>query len=237
MNDNAPGRPSAFARVGLAILAALLFVGFGSLGIWQVHRLSWKRDLIARVNARIHAIPVAAPRVADRSDEYRRVTVSGRFRHNGTTLVQASTALGSGYWVMTPLVRNDGGTLLINRGFVPPQEKTRYTRPSGPVRVTGLLRLSEPGGGFLRSNDTAANRWYSRDVAAIAAARHLAPPLGSYFIDADAGARGALPIGGLTVVQFPNNHLVYALTWFALAGMTAAAYIMLMRHSLKARSS
>jgi surfeit locus 1 family protein len=63
----------------------------------------------------------------------------------------------------------------------------------------------------------AADRWYSRDVAAIAAARDLSA-VAPYFIDADASpVRGGLPIGGLTVTDLPNNHLVYALTWFCLA--------------------
>lgn len=215
--------------VGLTLAALLLFIGLCALGIWQVERLAWKHDLITRVDARIHAAPVPAPRNADRSDEYRRVTVTGRFLHDKTALTQASTVRGPGYWVMTPLLRDDGAMLLVNRGFVPPEARTRHDRPPGRVRVTGLLRLSEPGGGFLRSNDPAADRWYSRDVAAIAAARRLGP-VASYFIDAQAGpSPDALPVGGLTVVQFPNNHLGYAVTWFVLAAMVAGAYIMVMR--------
>jgi surfeit locus 1 family protein len=217
--------------VGLTLIAVLLFAGLCALGVWQVERLAWKRDLIARVDARIHAAPVAAPDSATKADEYRRVTATGIFLHDRATLVQASTVRGPGSWVLTPLRQANGNILLINRGFVPPDARTRYTRPTGTVRVTGLLRLTEPGGGFLRSNDPAANRWYSRDVAAIATARALrATP--TYFIDADASPQpDALPIGGLTVIRFPNNHLVYALTWFSLAAMVAGAYIILMRQS------
>jgi surfeit locus 1 family protein len=87
--------------------------------------------------------------------------------------------------------------------------------------LTGLLRISEPGGGFLRANDPGHDRWYSRDVAAIAASRHI-DAIAPYFIDAGASADpAALPVGGLTVIAFPNNHLVYALTWFGLAIMAA----------------
>ena len=83
--------------------------------------------------------------------------------------------------------------------------------------MTGLLRISEPKGAYLRANDPVSDRWYSRDVAAIAAARELAP-VAPYFIDADATSVPAgLPVGGLTVLELPNNHLVYALTWFVLA--------------------
>lgn len=217
--------------VGLTLIAALLFAGLCALGVWQVERLAWKRDLIARVDARIHAAPVAAPDSATKADEYRRVTATGSFLHDRATLVQAATVRGPGYWVLTPLRRANGTILLINRGFVPPDARTRYARPVGTVSITGLLRLTEPRGGFLRSNDPAADRWYSRDVAAIATARAL-PATPTYFIDADAAPQpDALPIGGLTVIRFPNNHLVYALTWFSLAAMTAGAYILLMRQS------
>ena len=89
-----------------------------------------------------------------------------------------------------------------------------------------LLRVTEPGGGFLRSNDPAGDRWYSRDVAAIAAARGVTEAA-PYFIDAEASPAGGYPVGGLTVLKFRNNHLVYALTWFALDLMliAAAAYV------------
>jgi surfeit locus 1 family protein len=87
--------------------------------------------------------------------------------------------------------------------------------------VTGLLRMSEPGGGFLRPNEVGRDRWYSRDVAAIRLPR--AGAVAPYFIDAERapGAVG-LPAAGLTVLTFPNNHLVYALTWGVLAVMAAA---------------
>ena len=85
-------------------------------------------------------------------------------------------------------------------------------RSPGPVTVTGLLRMSEPGGAFLRANDPASDRWFSRDVAAIAASRGL-DKVAPYFIDAErAPGESGLPVAGLTVIAFSNNHLVYALT-------------------------
>jgi surfeit locus 1 family protein len=102
--------------------------------------------------------------------------------------------------------------------------------------VTGLLRITEPKGGFLRANDPAAERWYSRDVAAIAAARGLADAA-PYFIDADAAPNpGGLPVGGLTIVAFPNSHLVYAITWYGLAVMLAGAVLYVVRDERRVRS-
>ena len=157
----------------------------------------------------------------------------GTFRHDRETLVQAVTELGPGFWVLTPLATEGGGTIIVNRGFVPTDRRDPATRaagnPTSPVSVIGLLRLAEPGGGFLRSNDPAGGRWYSRDVAAIADARGLGQ-VSPYFVDADSTPNpGGLPIGGLTVVAFRNSHLVYALTWFALAGMGLAALVYLVR--------
>ncbi|MDH2385681.1 SURF1 family protein [Bradyrhizobium sp. CER78] len=226
---------SARPSLVLLTLGMLGVVLLSALGIWQVERRTWKLALIERVEQRMHAAPVAPPppsswpEVSAASDEYRRVTVRGNFLNADETLVQAVTNEGPGFWVLTPLRMADGTTVLINRGFVPPDRRDPATRrdgdPLGTVSVTGLLRMSEPKGGFLRSNDASAGRWYSRDVAAIAAVHglsHTAP----FFIDADATPNpGGYPVGGLTIVRFPNNHLIYALTWFALALMLAGALL------------
>jgi surfeit locus 1 family protein len=227
------GPRRAAALFFLALLGLVLFVGLLGLGTWQVYRRTWKLDLIARVDQRVHAPPVAAPgpaqwpTVTAASDEYRHVQLTGTLLNDRATRVQASTDLGSGFWLLTPLRTADGSVVLINRGFVPPDWKPGASSdPAAPVTITGLLRLSEPHGRFLRANEPAANRWFSRDVQAIAAARglsHVAP----YFVDADASTDNAAaaqpPVGGLTVIAFPNNHLVYAITWYLLALMVLLA--------------
>jgi surfeit locus 1 family protein len=176
------------------------------------------------------------------ADEYRRLQVSGTYLYEYTTPVQALTELGSGYWLLTPLCTADGHVILVNRGFIPadPGARTRYTPQKssgypcatvagGAVQLVGLLRVSEQGGPFTRANDPAANRWYSRDVAAIAAARGLPAALTApFFVDAAASQNPPgspdQPQGGLTVVSFHNSHLVYAVTWYALALMVAGAW-------------
>ncbi|WP_353654168.1 SURF1 family protein [Agrobacterium sp. Ap1] len=225
----------------LGFRAFLLFAAivFTALGIWQVQRLFWKLDLIARVDARVHAAAAAPPAanewptIKSTDAEYRHVVLNGTFDNLRETLVQAVTERGPGFWVLTPLATADGGTVLINRGFVPPDRRDPTSRAEGQlqgeVTVTGLLRLSEPGGAFLRSNNPAAGSWYSRDVQAIGENKQLVK-LVPYFVDADATANpGGYPVGGLTVIQFRNSHLVYALTWFALAIMSFAAMIMIPR--------
>jgi surfeit locus 1 family protein len=228
-------RKGVVALIAFDLAAALVVTGLVALAVWQVHRRAYKLDLIARVESRVHAAPTPAPgpeswtQVSAAADEYRRVTVTGEWLEGRFALVQAVTELGGGYWVMAPLARDDGTTVLVNRGFVSAIERDpaswRLRNPE-PVTLTGLLRMPEPGGAFLRANDPASNRWYSRDVAAIAATLGL-DKVAPYFIDAQRspGDSGP-PVAGLTVIRFSNNHLIYALTWGVLALMAAAGAVL-----------
>jgi surfeit locus 1 family protein len=216
----------------LGLLCVLTVAALTALGIWQLERPVWKLNLIGQITRRVHAAPIDAPgpsqwpQVTADGYAYRRVRVAGQYLNDRETLVHAVTRLGGGFWVLTPLRTVAGFTVLVNRGFVPSERRDATTRAAGRVSdgtVVGLLRVTEPQGAFLHANNPAADRWYSRDVAAIAVARRLSP-IAPYFIDADATpVPGGLPVGGLTVIELPNNHLVYALTWFTLALMLAGA--------------
>jgi surfeit locus 1 family protein len=229
--SRAQARPRPLRTVLFAlavVLGEILLVG---LGVWQVERRTWKLDLIDRVDRRIAASPMAAPGprawagINRDHDEYRHVRVTGHFAEVRPVLVKALTELGSGYWVLAPFETDQGFNVFVNRGFVPEAVaagmESEAQGHQAQASVVGLLRITEPKGAFLRSNDAGQNRWYSRDVAAIGAklgVTELAP----YFIDADASAnRAGQPVGGLTVVSFPNNHLIYSVTWFSLAIMLA----------------
>jgi len=242
------GRPgkSLASRLFSAVFVLCLiffFCAFTALGVWQVKRLAWKEDLIARVNARVHLPPAPAPQpaawgaVSAGQDEYRPVTIKGRLLADKTILVKASVLLnildesgGAGYWVMTPLSAEDGSFTFINRGFVPLDKTAPISAPPGDVTITGLLRLSEGGGRLFNKNEPQNNIWYHRQLPALAQAAGLPPAkVAPYFIDADNSPNpGGWPRGGLTEVHFSNNHLVYALTWFSGAlGILLAAALML----------
>lgn len=204
-----------------AALAAAWLGGvalFAALGVWQLERRVWKLDLIERVEQRVHAEVVDLPRAADgAADEYRHVRLAGHWLAGAETWVRATTELGPGWWEISALKLDDGRTVFVNRGFVNQPGVVGADEPANAVVLTGLVRRSEPGGGFLRPNEPADGRWYSRDVAAIASAHGIAPVL-PLFVDADAAPAGAPGlVGGLTVIRFRNDHLEYALTWFALA--------------------
>lgn len=248
----------------LALIGAAAFLGFAALGVWQVQRLAYKRELIARVDRQLQAAPVDLPSAAqwpglDTAQlNYLPVRLSGRWLPDKTVLTQAVTELGAGAWVMTALQLPDGAVVLVNRGFVPQGQvpQAPAASPLPPTQeVLGLLRMSEPGGGFLRSNDPALGRWHSRDVAAIAHALSL-PRVAPFFVDAgipkpprsaptsateaesgSAPAQGPWPRAGMTVVRFHNSHLAYALTWFGLALMVAAAAALVARYELRLRKA
>lgn len=238
--DEAAQRPVSRTRLAAIASLSLFFLAvFIGLGIWQLERLSWKLDLIARVNARVDAPAMAIPdekswpQVNADDDEYRHVTARGHFLNDKESLVYASTERGPGYWVLTPLQRDDGSIVYVNRGYVPTDRKDMATRADGEIagetQVTGLLRINEPGGTLLRSNDPKDGRWYSRDVVAMGEKADL-DRVAPFFIDADATPNpGGLPVGGLTIVKFPNSHLSYALTWFAMAALSLVGGAILWR--------
>ncbi len=188
MTGAVAGRGRRRALALFLLVATLVFLG---LAVWQVERRSEKLALIARVETRIHAEPVTAPPPADwpaitrASDEYRRIRVTGRYLAFPGTPVKAVTERGPGYWLLAPLETDQGFAVFVNRGFVSALPAASSPAPAGKVTVTGLLRITEPGGGFLRSNDPASGRWYSRDTAALAKAEGLAG-VAPYFIDAAA---------------------------------------------------
>lgn len=238
-HDQAGGRRRGGLLLALNVGAVLLFALFAGLAAWQMHRREWKLQLIARIEARAFAAPAAPPddwdNVTAARDEYRRVVATGTWIDQPPALVRAVTELGGGFWVMSPFALGNGTVVFVNRGFVPEQQKAATARPPQSQSIVGLLRLSEPGGGFLQKNDPVGDRWFSRDTAAIAKARTL-PSAAPYFIDADRTAwSGEPPVPGLTVLSFSNNHLLYAITWAILAAMVVGAAFLLNRDANRLR--
>ena len=231
----------------MLVAALLAFAAlFVALGVWQVKRLAWKEALIARVDAGLHAPPVAVealPRAMSASQaktmEYRRVSMHGVWVAADTTLVAGASDLGTGYWAVTPLRLADGRVVYVNRGFVPmgtSKASVIAITAAAPADVVGLLRVTEPGGSLMRANNPQADLWTSRDIAALAGKHHLAAETG-WFVDAQsvgpqegAAALAKQPVAGLTVVSFPNNHLGYAITWFTLALLCLGAIVLALRH-------
>ncbi|HWG80143.1 MAG TPA: SURF1 family protein [Stellaceae bacterium] len=221
-----------------SVFAAGAFLALLGLGTWQVERLFWKEGLIAERHAAVTAPPSALPRslAAAKALDYHRVRVSGRFANDHELYLGATSRDGRpGYQVITPLRLADGATVLVNRGFIPQDRKAPDSRAAGElagdVTVTGLLRLPPQGKPhwFIPVNSPERNYWIYVDIPAMAAAAH-APNVLPFYVDADATPNpGGLPLGGQTLLDLPNDHLQYAITWYALAVGLAVIYIMFIR--------
>lgn len=221
---------------GLLWLTAFTLPAFAllmGLSAWQWQRLSWKEGVMARMQQRMHAAPRPLadpadwPALAGGDYEYSRVQTAGTFDHSREFLLfrpAGGPAKQPGYDVFTPL-RIDGAQrwIWINRGYVPEALKSPASRAqgqvSGRVIVAGVLRSPEDRSFFTPADAPARMLFYTRDPAAMSAAAKLldAAP---FSIDADETPNpGDYPRGGATVVNIPNNHLSYAVTWFGL-GLT-----------------
>ncbi len=216
--------PTLVLVPGLALLLGL--------GIWQIERLQEKEALIASVEAGLAAPPVplklllkANPAAA----EWRHVRLSGHFLHDREQYVFSQGPSGAtGVQVITPLVEPDGDTVLVDRGFVPDALRDPMRRVQGQlegeVSLTGILRLSQQPGAFTPRPDPATRLWFVKDVAAIAGAAGVAAA--PVLIEVDATPNpGGWPLGGQTRVDFPNDHLQYAVTWFGLALALLGVYL------------
>jgi surfeit locus 1 family protein len=225
-----------FALIGTAVLIGL--------GTWQMQRLAWKEALIAERKAGLEAPPIALPdEIADGSGlNFRIVTVEGSFRHDLEQLFGAGARNGVfGHQVVTPLIRRNGETVLIDRGWIPADMADPASREAGRaeglVSIRGLARFrrNDRPGMFTPANDPATRQWYHYDLAAMESALGLS--LAPVVVEALASADSEkLPIGSRAEITLVNNHLQYAVTWYGLALALIGVYIVFHRQQTKARS-
>ncbi|ARM87300.1 surfeit locus 1 family protein [Rhizobium sp. CIAT894] len=231
--DNVAARRRLPLATGILVLIALAILI--SLGTWQVERLHWKEGLLADIAARQVAAPVPLAEIeamaASGGDiEYRKVTATGRYINNKERHFFATWRGQTGFYVYTPLELADGRTLLVNRGFVPYENKEPEMRMQGQLTdqqtVTGLARSKLPGkpSWVVPDNDVAKNIFYWKDLDVMAESVGLDKArVIPFFVDADSTPNPAgLPIGGVTQVDLPNDHLQYAFTWYGLAAVLVA---------------
>jgi surfeit locus 1 family protein len=227
---------SGRSKLALLLAAGTAFILLLGLGAWQLERRTWKLGLIAEREAALAAAPAHLEAVDTDPPrfEFQRIEARGRFAHEHE-LYLASQFLNDrpGWHVITPLLLDDGSALLVDRGFVPDTAKDSAARPqgeiAGPVTVEGILRLTTQPGLFTPDNQPARNIWFRRDAAAMGAATGL-PLVRPYFLVAGPAPNpGGLPVGTPERVDLPNDHLQYAITWFALAGAVLVITLILLR--------
>ena len=230
MTDSASLKPrqrSFWFAAPLILLAMIILV---SLGTWQVKRMYWKEALLADIQQRIHAAPVPLSDIEAMAKsggdiEYRTVALTGTFDHAHEQHFFATFQGQTGYYIYTPLKLEDGRSIFVNRGFVPYDMKEPAKRMAGEVAsvvsIEGLARarLNAKPSSLLPENDLNKNIYYWKDLKAMTAAAGLQPEnVLPFFVDAnDASNPGGWPKGGVTLIDLPNNHLQYAITWYGLA--------------------
>ncbi len=204
-----------------------------ALGTWQMDRMRWKEALIQERAQRLAAPPVNLPAqvAAPEALEYRRVQAVGRFLNDRELYLAGRSSRGqNGYHVVTPLQRADGSAVLVNRGWVPLDRKLPQSRDqglvAGQVTVQGLARVPQPPGWFTPANQVEGNFWFYVDIPAMARAAGLTNVLPVYIEAGSAPNPGGLPIGGQPQATLPNNHLQYAITWYALAVALGVIYVL-----------
>jgi surfeit locus 1 family protein len=208
------------------------------LGTWQVQRLHWKQQLLATIDARIHNAPAAIATLLALPDaNYRPAIATGTFRDGPVFYLLGISLTGEGgYHVLTPMDLPDGRMLLIDRGWIPYDRKQNAafapaagTDSYGTTTITGILRLPEAHWSD-PNNDPARNNWYSVDLTAMAQTAHV-PAFTPYVLEADATPNaGVFPVGGQTRMALPNNHFVYAVTWYGLAAALLVIYFLASVH-------
>ena len=240
-SDPAGGRaPSARARrwaTRAAIPAVLILLALGS---WQVHRLIWKTELNEERLAQFQAEAVMLPAALDDAAPFawRRVWLEGRFRHEAEMFLAARTHdRRVGYQVITPFERESGAAVLVNRGWVPLDNREPETRQAGQVegtiRLEGVVVPAGRAGWFTPDNEPENNVWFWTDTEALATSAGIPAP--SFLVDAGPAPNpGGLPIGGQTKVELRSEHMQYIVIWYALAVSLAVIYAIYMRRGRRA---
>lgn len=232
--------PAYRSRLLPAAVASVVALVCLSLGVWQLERLEWKTNLIAERRAAVQSAPVPVPKTLEEAShlEFHPVVAEGVFVNDKEIYLGAASPAGGqpGFQVLTPLRLADGRIVFVNRGFIRSElknpEKRSAGQLAGPVRVTGLLRRPKGRPGWLvPDNRPDLNYWFWVDLPAMEAATGLSN-VAPFYIDADATPNsGGWPKGGVTPIDLPNDHLQYAITWFALAAAAVTVYLVWRRQA------
>ena len=211
-------------RLWPTLISLPMIVVMLGLGTWQLQRMAWKEGLIDRLESRMMAPAIPAPGAgADIEEiEFRRVTATGEWLHQFEMPLIGRPEKGTvGYHVVTPLRTEEGRVLLVNRGWIPDDRKDAARRPesqpTGTLTVEGIVRRAGLRNSFTPDNEPGRGMWFYVDVPQMAAFAK-AEGVPDYYIDElrrEAGPQ--LPIGADPMIGLRNEHLQYAITWFAMA--------------------
>ncbi len=225
---------------GPTILTLVAVLAFCSLGVWQVRRHLWRTADLAEKSARSELAPVALADAVHDPDgnAFRRAELHGRFELSDTILVgPIERGREIGARVFTPLRLVDGpddaARVLVDRGWIPQSETARFLPPesgeSDVVVVRGLalpLALRDAVAGSRERRRTHFPRFSPDRPSLVAKLNAQTPyPLAAVMVQSVEPESGGLPIGEVAHPVSPVDHRGYALTWFAVGGLSLAAWI------------
>src|SRR3984885_5116076 len=234
------GRP----RLGFGLFTLAMVAAFIGLGVWQLQRRVEKHALIEALTERLAATPVPLPPAAAWSslnaekDEFRRVHFRATFGAGPDVMVYSSGSAvrddvsGPGTWAFIPARLPSGEIVVVNAGFVQntmqdrPQQDRAVARliTGAPVTLTGYIRFPESAGALTPRENIAKRLWFTRDHLAMARALGWGE-VTPFYIDLETPAPASgVPKPGPLEVHLKDDHMQYAITWFALAGAVVIAF-------------
>ena len=193
------------------LLGTVVLVG---LGIWQIQRLEWKEAILADIDARITAAPVALPVQPDpQADRYLPVSVTGQLQDPTIRVLVSQKQVGAGYRIIRPM-DVEGRRIMVDLGFLPIQSPTP-AHTADPVTVQGNLHWPDEVDSYTPAPDLGADIWFARDLPRMADHLGTEPVLVVARVTSlPDSALSPLPVDTSGI---PNDHLGYAVTWFGLA--------------------
>ncbi len=215
--------PLLFGLIGIAILV--------SLGTWQVQRLAWKEGILAEIEATIDGPRQPLPDTPNATDHrYMPVAMNGEIGQGELHVLVSVKRRGAGYRIIAPFQTDDGRRILLDRGFVPVDQRDA-TRTTGLAAIDGNLHWPDDRNSSTPDNDVTGNTWFARDITAMAEVLQTEPILVIARQESPADkAVSPLPVDTSGI---PNDHLQYAITWFSLAGVWLIMTAFWIRRQLK----
>lgn len=226
----------------LHVIIAAAVPLFALAGFWQLHRLDERRALNRSITER------AAQRVRPLADvleagdaDHRPVRISGTYdASEEIVLIGRPGPNGQdGSHVLTPLVDEDGETMLVDRGWVPPGMEDPPVRQASPpdddVELVGILLRTE-GNPRLASGGAALGEIVDRiDVARHAAASdHRYASTSHYLLlRSQDPPPDELPRPVDPRKPGEGPHLGYAVQWFLFIPTLIVVYVLLLRQQVR----
>jgi len=232
---------------GFAIFTLVMVTAFAGLGIWQLQRRAEKHALVAALNERLAGTPEALPPASQwgaltpAQDEFRRVSFVATYARLPDVMVYSSGSAvrddvsGPGTWAFLPARLPAGETVAVNTGFVQNtmQDRSQQDRAVSrfvtgqSAKLTGYIRFPERAGALTPAENIEKRLWFARDHLSMARALGWGEggTVAPFYVDLESPVPdNAIPKPGALTVHLKDDHMQYAVTWFAVAGAVVIAF-------------